>query len=418
MKVAIDLRGLNFSSRTGINTLNLHLFYQLYQLKKNSKKYKYHFTGIGLRQNQIHILSKEFQWFNDLFDDQISIFQYLGISFLIKNEVFIKPINGFLDLIFNLPSPVLKIISKLFQIKEFDILWLTQPKGQLAHSKTKVILSVHDLYALFDRYSLPFAQKLRESKMLYSNLIKMSAKIMTISRATGLDIKSNFETDNIALYYPSLPNWAKISKYNPTQSVRSSISKFVNNNSDYIFAISGVEYRKNWINLIYAHFYNLKNYTDYNNTLVLSGIDIFNQFRHTIKPIIDRYKSENNKDFNPNIIFFENINEEEKQTLIKNCLFMAYPSLYEGFGFPILEAFSNHKSLLTSKISSMPEIAINGAIYINPLDIKDISSGLYVLAKDNDYRLNLEKNGQKRLKDFDWGEFSNTFESVLTNITA
>lgn len=417
MRIAIDLRGLNFSSRTGINTLNLHLLYQFYLVKKDSADLKkYLVTGLGLRKSQQTVLKEEFPWFDDLFDDHISIFQYLKLPKMCDKEALIKPINGLLDCIFNASGGLFDFITRSWEVTDFDVLWLPQPKGLIVNKKTKVILSIHDLYALFDRYSLPPAQRLRESKKLYQNLINASNLIMTISRATAKDIENNFDSANIKLYYPALPIWPQISNNKIVNLIRNDISNLVNSKKEYIFAVSGIEYRKNWINLIYAHLLNIKTKKDYDYVLILSGIDIFNQFQSIIKSV------EVSDNFNlteiatSKVLFFENINEEEKNLLIKNSLFMAYPSLYEGFGFPILEAFSFSKSVLTSKISSMPEIAQNGALYVNPLDINDISSGLYILSKDSNYRLRLEENSQKRLKDFDWIEFQKFFKEILTNL--
>jgi glycosyltransferase involved in cell wall biosynthesis len=73
------------------------------------------------------------------------------------------------------------------------------------------------------------------------------------------------------------------------------------------------------------------------------------------------------------------VDDETKYAIIEGALGVVYPSLYEGFGLPILEAFSLGKPVVTSSISSLAEVAGDGAIFVDPYDAADIARGILAL---------------------------------------
>jgi len=96
------------------------------------------------------------------------------------------------------------------------------------------------------------------------------------------------------------------------------------------------------------------------------------------------------------------VDENEKAYLYQNCSVFAFPSLYEGFGLPLLEAFSYGKPVLTSRVSCMPEVAGEAAIYCDPFDSADIERCLEKLVNDKNFADNLVEKGFKRLSGFSW----------------
>jgi glycosyltransferase involved in cell wall biosynthesis len=94
--------------------------------------------------------------------------------------------------------------------------------------------------------------------------------------------------------------------------------------------------------------------------------------------------------------------DADRRALLSGADVMAYPSLYEGFGFPILEAFAANVPVLTSDVSSLPEVAGEAAVLVNPRDPADIARGLTQLLGDDDLRNVLRAAGTARVAAFTW----------------
>lgn len=97
-----------------------------------------------------------------------------------------------------------------------------------------------------------------------------------------------------------------------------------------------------------------------------------------------------------------NISNAELAALYSGATFSAYPSLYEGFGLPVLESMSCGCAVLTSNVSSMPEIAGDAALLVNPRDPASIAGGLVQLADDPALRALLVERGHRRRRAYDW----------------
>lgn len=96
------------------------------------------------------------------------------------------------------------------------------------------------------------------------------------------------------------------------------------------------------------------------------------------------------------------ISENEKHVLLKYCNGFVFPSLYEGFGFPVLEAFAYQKPVLAAKTSSIPEVAGDAALLIDPNDTDEIAAGMKKLVTDAKFKESLPEKMESQLKKFNW----------------
>ena len=94
---------------------------------------------------------------------------------------------------------------------------------------------------------------------------------------------------------------------------------------------------------------------------------------------------------------------EDKPALYKNASLFVYPSLYEGFGFPVVEAFVAGTPVITSNRSSLPEVAGDAAYLVNPLNVSDIALAIQRLLSDQTLRLHYIAKGKARAAQFSWG---------------
>ncbi len=102
------------------------------------------------------------------------------------------------------------------------------------------------------------------------------------------------------------------------------------------------------------------------------------------------------------VIFPGYIADEDKAALISGAAVMAFPSLYEGFGFPVLEAFQCGVPLVCSNTSSLPEIAGQAALLVDPLDEQEIAAALARAVADENVRRDLIARGYERAGCFTW----------------
>lgn len=102
------------------------------------------------------------------------------------------------------------------------------------------------------------------------------------------------------------------------------------------------------------------------------------------------------------LVFTGRVSEETLASLYRGASCLCFASLYEGFGLPIIEAFASGTPVITSNVTSMPEIAGDAAILVDPYDTASIAQALNRLHKDNDFRTLLVERGRRRAEQFTW----------------
>jgi len=107
------------------------------------------------------------------------------------------------------------------------------------------------------------------------------------------------------------------------------------------------------------------------------------------------------------------IEDEDKATLISGATILVFPSLYEGFGFPVLEGQACDTPVLCANSSSLPEVSGGGALLVDPLDEKAISDGISRLANDRTLQDTLRRRGAINVARFKW---QSTAEQVLNTL--
>lgn len=96
------------------------------------------------------------------------------------------------------------------------------------------------------------------------------------------------------------------------------------------------------------------------------------------------------------------VTDNQLAYLYKNALCFAFPSLYEGFGIPILESFAMGCPVLLSDASCFPEVAGDSAVYFNPYEVDSMASALIKTVEDSDLRASLKTKGFERLSNYSW----------------
>jgi glycosyltransferase involved in cell wall biosynthesis len=105
--------------------------------------------------------------------------------------------------------------------------------------------------------------------------------------------------------------------------------------------------------------------------------------------------------------------DDRKVDLIRGAAALVNPSLYEGFGLQILEAMACGTPVLTSAVSSMPEVAGGAAVLVDPLDVGSIRDGIERLLRDTALRRRLRTEGMARAAGYSWEETARRTAAVL-----
>jgi len=116
------------------------------------------------------------------------------------------------------------------------------------------------------------------------------------------------------------------------------------------------------------------------------------------------------------------ISKKEREILYSIASVFVYPSIYEGFGFPPLEAMTYGLPVVCSNVSSLPEVVGDAALLINPFKVEEIADGIKLILTDNDIQARLIKKGYERASLFSWDktakEYLELFKSVYEKETA
>ena len=134
------------------------------------------------------------------------------------------------------------------------------------------------------------------------------------------------------------------------------------------------------------------------------------QVANDLEMLIKRFNLDNR------IVITGYVEFEELITLYTNATFLAYPSLYEGFGFPPLEAMQYGTAVLASDRASIPEVCGDAALFANPYSVEDMSEKMIHLCKDNELVATLVKRGYEQVKKFDWGESAKKMLKIFNSM--
>jgi glycosyltransferase involved in cell wall biosynthesis len=231
-------------------------------------------------------------------------------------------------------------------------------------------------------------------KLLIPNLVKSVRCLFTVSDFSKREISYRFN-------YPL----ERITVINNAVNVRATRinqngnSKFLNSEK-YILAVSSISPRKNFSGIIASYI----KLNDPSIDLVLVG-EGYKSFPQIYLEIPDHLKDR--------IHFLGYVNDDELERLYSKALMFVYPSLYEGFGIPPIEAMSYGCPVIVSNTTSLPEVCKQGAIYVNPKDISEIEVAIRKLLESMEYRKEMIERGYEVVSSYSWqGSAFKLFQSI------
>ena len=285
----------------------------------------------------------------------------------------------------------------LFKYK-IDILWCpTHRVPVFKILKYKIYVTIHDVVSLRFPQTMKYFGKLID-KILLPIAIKNANKVICVSRFTKKELE---------FFFPNYKNKFELS-YPGSNLIKKKLNKIKKNeknlfkkNKFFIF-VGTIEPRKNIEKLIFAYSSLLKK-----NLINLNFFIIGNQGWGHLR-LDDLIKSLN---LDKNVFWFKNIDDKSLANFYYSCEFLALPSIYEGFGLPVLEALTFNKKVLISENSPMQEIYCKFGITVNPYSVKSIENGLLYITKN---KFEKQKSFLKdNLKKFSWLNCAKKHSSIM-----
>ena len=256
------------------------------------------------------------------------------------------------------------------------------------------IATIHDItfrkYLDAPRYSFNMAK--RFLNMVIKRSLNKSAAVIAVSDFTKNELVNNYKLNKkieskIEVVYEG---WEHLINDKEAEVVNKDRFDFDN----YLFYVGTTRVHKNMKNLLKA-FVIAEDKLPVNINLVVSGNETY----------LDEEDKKSIAAINANglrIFFTGFVEKNELEYLFRKADAFIFPSLSEGFGIPVLEAFYFKKPLLCSNTTSLPEIAGNAALYFNPSDPKDIAHSILSFYDDPAIGQQLVIKGEERLKLFSW----------------
>ncbi len=279
--------------------------------------------------------------------------------------------------IFTLPPKIAKAKLDIYHSPSFIMPFL---------KNIKTVITIHDLIHLKLPKNYSFFHRI-----YYEFFVKKAAlqanQIITDSYSSKKDIEEWLKIKNVKVIYIAANN-----KFSPHLGITDLFSRFNIKKSDFILYVGNNKSHKNIMSLIKAYA-NIKNRSENFSDLVLTC---------TITREVQDFIHENLLD--ENIKFIGNISDDELILLYSYSLFFICPSLYEGFGLPVLEAMSCGCPVTCSNTTSLPEVAGNAALYFEPSDISDIELAMEKMYQDSSLREELSLKGKLQAKNFSWSK--------------
>ncbi|MCX6740610.1 MAG: glycosyltransferase family 1 protein [Candidatus Parcubacteria bacterium] len=253
----------------------------------------------------------------------------------------------------------------------------------------KSVITIHDMAYYKNPAWFPDHQFFN-TKILTPLSIWKAKKIIAVSESTKKDTIKYFKVkeDKIKVILEGIDDYCNIVV---DENKIDSKLKFT---PSYFLALGTLEPRKNLVRLIKAFDKFLKENSGSNFKLVLAGKKGWKY--EPIFEIIEALKLEDK------VIWVGYVTLPEKIFLLRHAYCLVFPSLYEGFGLPILEAMNMGVSVVTSNVASIPEIVIDNAVLIEPEDVDSIKDGLNKIYRDSALRLKLIERGKGIARHFTW----------------
>lgn len=385
MKISVDLRPLQSATRQrGIGYFTLNLFSKVFE--KSEDQFTVYTTLTGKLPKKLKIKKNH---------------KRFGIPTLFRPRRGIRRFDPVLAPFWHLALEISKPqILHLTSI--FEVYYLSFPK------KIKTIITLHDVIPIMFPEKFFENEKAKQWYLKRLSWVKKAARVITISEASKKDLieKLKIPAKKIEVIYPAIdPHFHPVS----LKKAKNILTKY-KIQSPYLLAVSAFSFHKNMSRIFQA----FKIYLEESGNKLLKLVIVCKLIKKEKKA----WQQEIEKmELQDKVILTNFVSDEDLPAMYSGAEALIFPSIYEGFGLPILEAFACGTPVITSYISSMPEAAGKAALFVDPYFVNDMTKAIKKIITNRKLRTELIKLGFKQLKKFSWDQSAqqtlNIYRQVL-----
>lgn len=298
------------------------------------------------------------------------------------------------NLCYPLANTIRKIMLHFSQLSETFDLYFEPTSVPLNIKARRIVSTVHD-FSVFHYPDWHPRERVEFFKKHFEKRILMADVIVTPSKYIQQEAVSLLNDRKVIV---SIPNG-----YDPDVFFPKPDSEEKN----VILFVGTLEPRKNLGNLLNA-FDSLPEYLRKEYRLVICG-----PYGWRCEELLGLLKKKRDS----SIQYLGYVQEEDLAELYRSSKCLVYPSFYEGFGLPVLEAMASGCPVIASNKSALPEVCGDAALYVDPYDVESIRNAMVKVIEDSDLRATLRKRGLERAKNYTWErsaeKYLEIFESLL-----
>ncbi len=278
------------------------------------------------------------------------------------------------------------------------------PDGFLPDTNIPTVNVIHDINFAHNPEDLPFFIRQFYNRY-FPKYAKHSNAIATVSEFSKQDIAKQY---NVPLEKIDVVYNGSDKRYKPiNQAEKEKIKQQFTDGKNFFIFIGSIHPRKNITRLIQAfNLFKINTLSDLK--LVIVGNKFFKN-----KELFSVYQSLEYKD---DIIFTGRLEIEILNKVLASATALTFVPYFEGFGIPILEALYCDVPVISANVTSMPEVAGDAAIYVNPFDIEEIAEAMSKLYSDENLCQTLIKKGQIQREKFSWEQTAEKLWNIILKI--
>jgi glycosyltransferase involved in cell wall biosynthesis len=278
------------------------------------------------------------------------------------------------------------------------------PDGFLSlGAKCKQLPVIHDINFLHNPKDVKPLTR-RYYNYFFPKFAKKATRIATVSEYSKKDISENYKIDpgKIDVVYNGIN-----SSFQPvSEEIKIQTRKKFSDGKEYFLFVGSLNPRKNIARLIQA-FDAFKKESNSEMKLVLAGSHAWGGS--------DIYKTIDTTSCKDDIVFTNRLNEEELANVMASAFALTFVPYFEGFGIPLVEAMQSEIPIITSNVTSLPEIADDAALFVNPFEVNEIKNAMLKLRNSPDLQKKLIANGIKRKANFSWDKSADLLWKSVEN---